>query len=161
VPWRIVLVRAERAIVALRRFEAFPTGLLFELVTVYPPGAYEPLQPAGDPGSEAVVRWRRDAPRLGVRFADGRSTASGARPPAASEGPRLQGLGGFGKTAFFWRSFWLWPLPPPGPLTWLVTWTGGGVEEASAEVDASVLPAAAARAEALPGPGDGAVSPSA
>lgn len=149
VPWRVVLYRSKNAIVALRHFEAFPSGLLFELVTVSPPGAYDPLQPSSPPTSEVVVQWRRTAPRLGVRFADGRGAASGSGAPTTQqtpERPQLQGLGGFGKTTFFWRAFWLWQLPPPGRLIWFATWPGMGIDEVSGAVDASILTVAAAEA---------------
>jgi hypothetical protein len=55
-------------------------------------------------------------------------------------------------------SFWLWPLPPAGPLTWHATWPDRGIDETSITVDASDLAEAASQAkqlwtsEANPGP---------
>jgi len=46
-------------------------------------------------------------------------------------------------------SYWLWPLPPPGPLTWVASWAEVGSTETTVEVDASVLEEAAASAEQL------------
>ena len=46
-------------------------------------------------------------------------------------------------------SFWLWPLPPPGPLTWVGEWPDRNIPESSVEVDATVLEAAASEAEQL------------
>ena len=46
-------------------------------------------------------------------------------------------------------SFWLWPLPPPGPLTWVGQWPDRNLSESVVEVDATILEAAASEAEQL------------
>jgi hypothetical protein len=46
-------------------------------------------------------------------------------------------------------NYWLWPLPPAGPLRWVAEWPEMGAPETSVEVDASVLSAAAAESEQL------------
>lgn len=162
----MVLVRSESAVAALHHFEAYPTGLRFELVTAAPVDAYDPLirpRPPGlaslapqegrrrpPPGSPTSLL-RPDTPRIGVRFADGRTAASGTTPTAeeASDRPRFHGFGGLGVGTVFRRTMWLWPLPPPGPLTWFFTWPWLDVDEVSVEVDASVLEAAGAEAAFL------------
>jgi hypothetical protein len=44
---------------------------------------------------------------------------------------------------------WLWPLPPAGPLSFAFAWRDEGVEEATVEIDAAPIRAAAARATEL------------
>ena len=45
--------------------------------------------------------------------------------------------------------FWLWPLPPPGPLTFVVEWPALGIAETRAETDATAVVEAAASAAPL------------
>jgi hypothetical protein len=147
VPWRVVLVRSDRASAQLRDFEAFPTGLRFELVAYWKDA--EATRPIGrrhrmrDP----------EALRIGVRFSDGRKTASSEWFNHGDEGdpahPVLRPGGGGGGAGEWKMSYWLWPLPPPGPLTWVSSWPEVGATETSVEVDASVLEEAAAASEKL------------
>lgn len=150
VPWRIVLARSESAYAVLRNFEAYPSGLSFDLVT------YFREQPR-DPDERRVPMMRGpDGPRIGVLFADGRKAASGAGPVAAPapgggdpEQPMLRPGGGGGSLGQWHMNLWLWPLPPPGPLIWVGTWPAMGADEVSVEVDASILESAAQEAEVL------------
>lgn len=147
VPWHIVLARSDRAFAVLRDFEAFPSGLNFELVTYYKED--DPTRPMGR-------RHRMRDPeafRLGVRFSDGRKAASTEWPRREDDGdpalPVLHPGGGGGGGGKWEMSYWLWPLPPPGPLTWVASWAEVGSAETAVEVDASVLEEAAASAEQL------------
>jgi hypothetical protein len=73
------------------------------------------------------------APRFGVGFADGRKAVAGHRRfghrlPTGDEereivlSPR-DGSGGSGRWT---QTYWLWPLPPPGPLTFALELAGRG-----------------------------------
>jgi hypothetical protein len=42
--------------------------------------------------------------------------------------------------------YWVWPLPPPGPLTFVVEWPAHGIAESRAELDTQPILDAAARA---------------
>jgi hypothetical protein len=44
---------------------------------------------------------------------------------------------------------WLWPLPPPGPLTFVFTWAERGVAETQTHIDARELRDAVGQAEQL------------
>ena len=57
--------------------------------------------------------------------------------------------GGGGSMGTYRLGFWLWPLPPPGPLTWVSEWPDLDLPENSVEVDATILEAAASEAEQL------------
>jgi hypothetical protein len=109
------------------------------------------------------------APRFGVGFADGRRAVSGeAHHPPSPTGDAATEIvlwprGGSGSRRRWARTFWLWPLPPPGPLTLALTWPAEGIDERLVELDSAPLRAAAARAVELwpddrplpPPPGDG------
>lgn len=155
VPWRVVLIKTDDAYAMLREFEAYPTGLQFSMVTTFRP---EPTPPAS--GVEEMMHARmmmmrgRNGPRFGVMFSDGRKTAVDEGFPIGSrdrepDRPVLVHQGGGGGGGVWRQGFWLWPLPPPGPLTWVASWEERGIAETSVVVDASVLLEAAAEAEKL------------
>jgi hypothetical protein len=80
---------------------------------------------------------------VGLEFADGRKAANigGLPDPAGSEAaglilsPRSFGAG----LRHQHRSYWVWPLPPRGPLAFVCEWAGLGIPESRAEVDAQVI----------------------
>jgi hypothetical protein len=85
---------------------------------------------------------------LGVQFADGRKVANVGRLPdpagSAAGGlilsPRSFGGGHWQKN----RTYWVWPLPPPGPLAFVCEWAAFGIPESRAEIDAQLILDAAA-----------------
>jgi hypothetical protein len=44
-------------------------------------------------------------------------------------------------------TLWIWPLPPPGPLTLTCSWPGRGLHDARLVLDADAIRAAASRAQ--------------
>ncbi|MCZ4492427.1 MAG: hypothetical protein JWP53_1358 [Conexibacter sp.] len=110
-----------------------------------------------------------DVPRLGVGFDDGRRAVSDGRPSATHPtGDRATEImlwprGGSGSQRHSSRDFWLWPLPPPGSLTFAMSWPEQGLDEVVVEVDAAPIREAAGRAVELwpddrplpPPPGEG------
>jgi hypothetical protein len=62
--------------------------------------------------------------------------------------PLLQHRGGGGSETDWDAECWLWPLPPPGPLTFACVWPAGGVPESRVTLDAGLVHRAAA--DALP-----------
>jgi len=85
---------------------------------------------------------------VGVQFADGRKVANvGSVPdPAGSVtagltlSPRSFGGGHWQKN----RTYWVSPLPPPGPLAFVCEWAAFGIPESRVEVDAQLILDAAA-----------------
>jgi hypothetical protein len=139
-----------------------PDGLEFTVTIVgrrseREPDAMGPLFAGGD----------GDAPRFGVGFADGRKAVSGDRVPLDGSPTRdeivLWPRGGTGSRRRWSHSLWLWPLPPPGPLTFALRWPQMGLDEVLVEVDSAALREAAGRAVELwpddrplpPPPGEG------
>ena len=63
--------------------------------------------------------------RFGVQFSDGRkatSVAVGHWGEGSPSEPVLMPNGGNGGLRSWDISYWLWPLPPPGPLEFVVEW---------------------------------------
>lgn len=94
-----------------------------------------------------------DSLRFGVAFADGRKAVSYGRPGAPDdEAPavalRRAGAGGGGSRGFEF-AFWVYPLPPEGPVTVALEWPERGVAETLHELDGAAIAAAGARSEQL------------
>jgi hypothetical protein len=167
VPVELVLARSEEAAVSITRIAAYSVGFEFdaELVTRKPTQGdhfelmYDPDRPSGELPPELV--------RLGVAFADGRRTTSLGSPSGGStmtallatdedESPpdpahdilMTAGRGG-GSPRHSTSTYWVWPLPPPGPVTFACEWPEFGIDEATAELDAALVIEAAARSRAV------------
>ena len=148
-PWRVMLVKTPDMYATLREFEAYPTGLLFSLVTAFKPEPSDTGSPMDRMRGHVMWHQGTGGPRFGVMFADGRKVAAGFPTGWSDKEPDrpvlMQHGGGGGGTV--WRQgFWLWPLPPAGPLTWVVSWEERGIAEESVAVDASELAEVAAEA---------------
>jgi hypothetical protein len=150
----MLLTRNARAAVFLGSLAAYPTGLEFE-VRVLTAGD-EWLDP-----SLNGVYLRRGGPRegnyeqmlrFGVAFSDGRKATNVGGPgprEGEPESPTLWGRGGGGGGSQWRQDFWLWPLPPPGPLGFVCEWPAAGLPVSRADIDAQVVIDAAARAQVV------------
>ncbi len=161
----LVLAETSDHVVAITRLSAYPTGLGFDLVVMA--RTYDGADPLLFGRHERGRRKAWDATgaldpdelRYGVLFSDGRkATSVGRRPPGPPDerGERtitLQARGGGGSDRSWHQEAWIWPLPPPGPLTFVCEWPAVGIAETRVAVDASVVTEAAARARVVwPGP---------
>jgi hypothetical protein len=84
-------------------------------------------------------------------YADGRRTATTSKRPPLSDDAEAGGLvlhqgGSSGSDRRWDGEFWVHPLPPDGPVTFVASWLAYGVAETRAEVDGSAIRAAASRA---------------
>jgi hypothetical protein len=152
VPVRLLLARTSDVALAVQHFTAYPVGMEFEFVVArrhapedrfdHPIRAF-PRYARRWPGSELPD----DLLRFGVQLADG-SKASNLPGKQAPGGPALiEQSGGGGR---IWRlGYWLWPLPPPGLLAFVVEWPAEGISETRVETDAEPFRRAAAEAETL------------
>jgi hypothetical protein len=157
VPAEAMLIRTEQVAVAIGSVRAYPNGFEFTLHTRLRredetgPGAADPL--------DQHRRWRGrqepgDALRLGVLYADGRRTATTAGHPFMdddADAGRLVLLqnGGGGDARRWDGDFWVHPLPPEGPVTFVASWPKHGVAETRVELDGAAIRAAAQRAVTL------------
>jgi hypothetical protein len=99
--------------------------------------------------------------RFGIEFSDGGKATNlpggmpfREEPDAPPDGPILSGGGGGGGggDAGGWRwnhGFWVWPLPPEGPLAFVCEWPLPDISETRSEIDSAPLREAAAEAVAL------------
>ncbi|MGH2928694.1 MAG: hypothetical protein ACRDL8_10880, partial [Solirubrobacteraceae bacterium] len=65
------------------------------------------------------------------------------------ESPVLNGRGGGGSTSSWHQRFWLWPLPPPGPLGFVCEWPAAGLTRSRVDIDAQSVIDASARAQVV------------
>jgi hypothetical protein len=103
-------------------------------------------------------RGRREFLRLTVWFADGTTITNLDHPPidkpdAELAGPLLVEMGGSADERRIDLSYWVWRLPPPGPITFACHWPACGIEDARAQIDAQRICDAASRSVDL-WPGD-------
>jgi hypothetical protein len=154
VPLQLMLARTESVVVAVLGATAYPTGVELTVsvrrrgkgrtALEEPPfGLHRPLR--GQIPDEVL--------RFGVQFADGRkATSLGAfrRPPEeAPAHPVLTPHGGGGGGGQWNFSFWLYPLPPAGPLAFVCEWPSEGIELTRHEIDAELIRESAGRAKVL------------
>ncbi len=154
-PLWAVLARTGDVALAVRDGLAYPNGFTFGF-------SLRRRAPRSGPGDDPIHHWHGvrggeippEALRLGVQLADGskatifdghRWFATADRP----DGPVLVQRGGSGGMHSWELAFWVWPLPPPGPLAFVCEWPSEGIELTRVEVDADAIREAAARAEIL------------
>jgi len=153
----LLLLRTESAAVALGSLQCYPHGFAFSL-QVRVRDLEDDMDLLGDPFGRHR-RFRREAPadqllRIGIEYADGRRTATGAAHQSYRDdlpaGQLLLQEGSSGASDRRWDgNFWVYPLPPDGPVTFVASWLARGVTESRAEVDAAAIRAASGRAVVL------------
>ena len=161
VPLELLLVRTSRAAVAVTKIGAYPEGFDFEVLVLVNDGEDEldpnvighPYRPGRGHRDE-----QREMLRFGIEFADGSRATNlpGGRLPgrlpdhdAPPRGPVMQQRGGGGGGGEWRQGFWVWPLPPAGPLAFACQWPAAGIEFTRVEVEAQLIIAAAARAQQI------------
>ena len=152
VPLRTVLARQPGLVIALTDCVAYSNGFNFG-IAIRSANELDHRSFGFGPPSEADRAGRFE---VRVRFADGReSTVTGHGPNPAvmayylawQEGRELEvpagpiigqfGGGGGGKRMDF--QYWVWPLPPDGPLSISCEWPKGGVASSWTEVDGDAI----------------------
>jgi len=151
VPVEVMLIRTEQVAVAIGGVRAYPNG--FEFMVHARLRHEDEAEPGGGGLFGRHGRGMR-APnaglRLGVMYADGRRAAApgGRQRPDDGEPGRLVLVenGGGGSSRTWDGKFWVHPLPPEGPVTFVVSWLEHGVAESRAELDGAAIGEAARRA---------------
>jgi hypothetical protein len=155
VPGEVLLARTERAAVALGSVRAYPNGFEFTLNVRLRDEDEFGL------GADPFERpWRRRDPqaaedqlRLGILYADGRRAVTDGLswPDDANESGELVLLpmGSGGGERSWDGDFWVHPLPPDGPVTFVASWLRYEMAEVRAELDGTAIRAAAGRAVIL------------
>jgi hypothetical protein len=114
------------------------------------PHPFDPFDRGGRRGRQAPG----DVLRLGLLYADGRrgATTGGHRLADVDNDPERLVLlhSSSGGTARRWDGkFWVHPLPPDGPVTFVASWPECGAAETRAELDGAAIRAGSARAVIL------------
>ncbi len=155
---RLVLFHTSEAVMVIDRFQGYPNGLMCEISTF----VRRPMGPGGMPpwGFEHRDPWDSFEPnnalRLGVLFSDGSKwnnidqadvglSIDDAEPP----GIVFTAQGGSSNPTGWQFDYWLWPLPPPGLLTFVVAWPVHGIDETMVSIDTAPLLQAASEATPL------------
>jgi hypothetical protein len=118
----VLLARSADVALVLSSIRAFSTGFSFQLHAVARPGAElpEPLWSDREMRNADPERMLR----LGIEFSDGRR---GIDEPGwvRQDRPRsvvLRRGGGRGNGGAYETDYWVWPLPPRGPLIFVCRW---------------------------------------
>lgn len=151
-----VLARTEKVAVAITRVAAFPTGIEFELVTMWG-GEEEPdldpfmFRPHRLGAGSGVGPVPPDILRFGVQFADGSKATNTSGMPFGGrpEGPILHAGGGGGGGGSWHQTYWVWPLPPAGTVTLVCEWPAMDIPLTRTEMEAAPILDAAARAQVV------------
>jgi hypothetical protein len=150
-PGEILLARSDDVAIGVSGFRAYPSG--FELTLVV-------LLRSEDRRGRIFQRLGRTLPgeelddeflRFGILFADGTSATNlggwhHPRPDEEPTPPILSHNGGGGGGRRYDMHYWVWPLPPPGPMTIVGEWPARGIPETRAEIDTQPIRDAATRA---------------
>ena len=165
VPTDVELAHSAKVRIVLRHLIAYPTGIEFQLVGLVHPNARNNKAVGGFVGRPYYTERDENPSRLpdglfrfGIQFSDGSKATTledrhigyfGAnRPPS----PWLQpggGGGGYSSSAGFSAGYWVWPLPPAGPLAFVCEWPALGIPLTRREIDSGPIRAAAAKATPL------------
>jgi hypothetical protein len=141
-PVSVLLARAEDAAVALIGLQVYTTGVSFTLVI-----RVRPSSPLSTARSLNELVWAHGpGPSrflLGIELSDGRRRTSGMPMPEEGGDLVFHSGSGSGGEASVEQSWWLSPLPPDGPLRFVVRCPELGIEETVTELDGSALRRAA------------------
>ncbi len=157
---QFVLAGTDTLAMAVRQIVAYPAGFSLGLIVVARDGH---MLPEDGPGLALGPRSRHGgisetAFRFGLRHADGTKLEASwqtryfggnlNRPPDLDHlseldkppQPFIAPSGGSGGTGLQWYGgYWSAPLPPPGPLGFVVQWLDGGVPETTVTIGADVI----------------------
>ncbi|HLQ23918.1 MAG TPA: hypothetical protein VK132_11970, partial [Gemmatimonadales bacterium] len=159
---RLLVYRAPGLAVTLEHLRAYPAGFEFRLcvrsrhalVALGVPGliGIHAVPVVSVPGRQMLLADQQL--RVGLAFADGTRVTNlsplvgvglGDTPPQ----PLLVQQGASGIGSRWDQRYWVWGLPPEGPLAVVVAWTGHDVPETQVDLDTGAIRAAAEAAEAL------------
>lgn len=151
---RVELARTDSVVLVVDRFLVYPNGLVFTLL----------LMRRQDHDDHGHVPWEMlhrhkgtdlpdDFVRFGILFEDGTkwTNLTDRYPHREDEidGPVVMGRGGGGGGKLWEMSYWMWPLPAPGKLTFVVAWPAESIAEQQVELEADELRQLAAHAEQI------------
>lgn len=152
VPVERIVAKGETAVVCLANLWAYPNGFEVDLWAIAKEGEalFDPMQFEIGLKEEQEKGVPPEKLRVGFEFADGsavtniRSWEEGSSP----QPPTMHSTRGVYGEDEWEQSYWVWPLPPPGPLALVCEWPAAGIPLTRLELDAQAIIDAAARAQA-------------
>ena len=143
----LLMSQSDRVVVAVRQVLAFPTGVEADVE------GHARGQRTGPPREQRDLA-EHPSLRFRVQFADGTQAAQDDEAGLRSgRGPTLfvrgfeSSSGGPDGGEDIRMTLWIWPLPPPGPVTLACSWPSRGLDEAAVILDAAAVRAAASQAQ--------------
>ncbi|MCZ2813281.1 hypothetical protein O2W15_17755 [Modestobacter sp. VKM Ac-2979] len=127
--WNTTLFRSDRVLISAISFEVYSSGISFLLAVRLSEGSPFTDNPHWDEGPEGL--------HLGVEFQDGRRAELGSRPVAS--GPLLRFCGGQGGYRSMDNELWLHPVPPSGPMAFIIRCGFLGISETRTTIDATTF----------------------
>jgi hypothetical protein len=157
VPIERVVARTDEVGIYLSSFSVYPTGFEFEVFVVakdewsdLDPFQFDHRYRAQDTGEIPPGQLR-----LGFQFADGiKVTNTNSRFDwdgefgSSPKSPVMSGGRGSSGDGQWQHVFWIWPVPPSGPLEFVCEWPEVEIQTRS-ELDAAAIIEAASRAQAI------------
>lgn len=153
--------RTDEVAVGVTQLEAFSTGFRFTLAVrlrrarpeFVHGGLLMSIGSYAHPGMEVFLE---DRLLVGLEYSDGRRASSLDGPgwegpgsePDHSQVVLVQGSGG-GDDRSADQTFWVAPLPPEGPVVFVLAWPSLGIAESRTAFDGAAIRAAAARSQVL------------
>lgn len=158
VPVELIIGRSDSSVVMLTGMHAYPVGIGMRLgVRVRGPMHRRDFSDEVFGHSyDMDADWQARRLKWGFELADGRrATNVGPFPPASDDPARepdrpvlVQG-GGSGSDRSVDADYWLWPLPPAGPLRVACQWLEQGIEMSVQELRTQPILEAASRARPI------------
>ena len=144
--------RSEQAAAALTGIWAYTSGFEFFVTRLIRPSV--PGFDAEVPDDRGAMRRARESFQISLQLSDGSKVTSDT-PHGDSEptGPILVRRGGGGTSHYQHSRWWVWPLPPSGPLEFICQWPTLGTGEPRVGLDAQLI-LDAARRSVRPWPAD-------
>lgn len=140
-PQNLLLARTDDAAVALVGLQVYTTGVSFTLVV-----RLRPSSPQLTGRSLTELVWERGPGAggllMGLELSDGRRVST-LRLPGTPDDVVFASGGGSGGEASVEQSWWLSPLPPEGPLRFVLRCAELGLEETSVVLDGTAIRRAA------------------
>jgi hypothetical protein len=138
-----LLAKTDEAAIVLRGLCAYPNGFEFQISFLGRPPHTPQMHHA------LFARYRGGyGPRFGFEFSDGRRAGQSTRQggfnvPKDENGiptePVMMPRGGGGGGGEFRQNFWVWPLPPDGPLVLHFDWPDRDIPDTTVQLDGTAV----------------------
>ncbi len=151
-----VIAQTDEVAVFLSCFWIYPTGFEFKVFvdTKDKESELDPFEFGRRHRGKDLDELSTERLLLGFQFADGTkatnvSKGSGWIEGTGSKPPLLVGKGASRGGGHSQHSYWLWPLPPLGPLEFVCSWPAAEIPLTRSELDSGAIVEAASRAQTI------------